>query len=264
LTSAYLLVSHGSRDPRSQTGVDRLAEFVRQNLALIGEESILSQTSLDSETAADIARSPGYLIGTARLEGAHFTLAQQIIDFAQLAIEQNYPQLVILPLFLLPGVHLQEDIPAELHRAQTYLGDRISIRIDPYLGSQPAIVGLLNEQFGKFSPQTRILLSHGTKRAGGNQTIETLAQALNAQVAYWSISPSLTEQVRAQIEQDQAQIAILPYFLFASTITDAIATTVAELSQTFPQAHLQLGFPLETTPNLAHLIADLISEGLKK
>lgn len=258
------MVSHGSRDPRSQTGVDRLAEFVRQNLALIGEESILSQTSLDSETAADIARSPGYLIGTARLEGAHFTLAQQIIDFAQLAIEQNYPQLVILPLFLLPGVHLQEDIPAELHRAQTYLGDRISIRIDPYLGSQPAIVGLLNEQFGKFSPQTRILLSHGTKRAGGNQTIETLAQALNAQVAYWSISPSLTEQVRAQIEQDQAQIAILPYFLFASTITDAIATTVAELSQTFPQAHLQLGFPLETTPNLAHLIADLISEGLKK
>ena len=86
-----------------------------------------------------------------------------------------------------------------------------------------------------------------------------MARSLNAHTAYWSIAPSLTEKVTELVAQGQGQIAILPYFLFEGGITDAIAVTVEQLSQTFSQAQLRLGTPLGATAELA----DLIIAGIK-
>lgn len=258
MTLAYLLVSHGSRDPRSQLGVDRLADLVRQKLALKSPDPSRALAGAESlaETGASavMRRSRSPLVGSARLEGDYFTLAQQIIDFALEAIAQDYSCLVILPLFLVPGLHVQEDIPAEIARAQVYLRDRIPLILNPYLGSHGGMQLLLAASFAELPQTTRILLSHGTKKEGGTQAIETIAHALNAHTAYWSIAPSLTEQVTALIAQGQDSIAILPYFLFEGGITDAIAETVTQLRQSFPQSQIQLGHPLGATPALADVI----------
>jgi len=110
-----LLVSHGSRDPRPQQATARLAELLQKKLS----------------NAA---------IGTAVLELGEQPLHQQIINFAyqlfdsklvnsQTNLQVNSKshsqassvEILILPLFLLPGVHVMEDIPHEVNLARSIL-----------------------------------------------------------------------------------------------------------------------------------------------
>jgi sirohydrochlorin ferrochelatase len=66
--------------------------------------------------------------------------------------------------------------------------------------------------------------------------------------------------VKAFVEAGKEEIAILPYFLFAGGITDAIAQTVERLSQQFPSAKLQMAEPIGASAELADLIWDLRSQ----
>ena len=171
------------------------------------------------------------------------------MQFAQL--QEGVKQIQILPLFLLPGVHVSEDIPAEVAMAQQQL-EEIQIELRPYLGSQPGIIDLLAEQFEQLPAQARILLSHGSRRPGSNQPVEAIAAQLDAVAAYWSISPSLDQQVENLAAAGYRDIAIVPYFLFAGGITEAIAVAVEQLENS--DTTLYLGEPLGATPQLASLI----------
>ena len=230
MQSAYLLVIHGSRDPRPQQSLEQLAALVTQELAN--------------------SHSPA-LIGTAVLELASLALHEQIEQFAEKAIATGCEKITLLPLFLLPGVHVMEDIPAEVAIAQTKL-QSIALEVAPYLGSYPELAGALSQS----TLPARILIAHGSRRSGGNQPIEAIATALKALPAYWSVTPGLEEQVTQLVQQGCSQIAILPYFLFAGGITDAIAQQVDQLAQQFPETKLALGNPIGTTPALAKLIVD--------
>jgi sirohydrochlorin ferrochelatase len=245
-SSAYLLVSHGSRDPRPQIAMEHLAQLIadRQTRAGGWHGSI---------------KSP--LVGTAVLELAPFPLHQQIQQFADRAIEQGYEILEIVPIFLLPGVHVMEDIPAEVQQAQQSLQTKITLVIRPHLGADPN----LGKNLGKLllNPVTpevtaittgRILLSHGSRRPNSHQAVESIADALGALPAYWSVPPNLETQVIAQVKQGYQHIAILPYFLFEGGITDAIGQEVERLKQQFPYVQFHLARSIGATPALADLL----------
>ena len=249
-TTAYLLVIHGSRDPRPQIAVDRLVELVSQELETTSHQRGFAQ-AFGAQAQATAVISPS-LVGSAALELA-LPLHQAIVQFARL--QEGVKQIQILPLFLLPGVHVSEDIPAEVAMAQQQLGE-IQIELRPYLGSQPGIIDILAEQFEQLPAQARILLSHGSRRPGSNQPVEAIAAQLDAVAAYWSISPSLDQQVENLAAAGYRDIAIVPYFLFAGGITEAIAVAVEQLENS--DTTLYLGEPLGATPQLASLIVEEI------
>jgi sirohydrochlorin ferrochelatase len=150
-----------------------------------------------------------------------------------------------------------EDIPAEVALAQQHFGDEIAIAQQPHLGAHPEVGQLLTDRQAIARADAKILISHGTRRPGGNEPVEAIAQQLGAVAAYWSVSPNLEEQVKASIAQGCKQLAILPYFIFAGGITDAIAQQVTELQGQFPEATLMLGNPIGASDRLAELIVDL-------
>jgi sirohydrochlorin cobaltochelatase len=231
LPSAYLLVSHGSRDPRPQIAVSQLAAQL---------------SSLDRS----------HLIGTAQLELAAKPLHSQIVDFAQTLVEREIDKIVILPLFLNPGVHVMDDIPAEVAIAQPELPG-IKIAIAPFFGTCANLTDLF-EQNRLDLPARSILLAHGSRRAGGNQTVERLADKLGLEPAYWSVAPSLTDRVTALVAQCATEIGILPYFLFAGGITDAIGELVAKLREQFPQVRIILTEPIGSSPELVITIEQIL------
>jgi sirohydrochlorin cobaltochelatase len=82
---------------------------------------------------------------------------------------------------------------------------------------------------------------------------------LNAQLAYWSVPPSLEFLVTHLVKVGYRQIAVLPYFLFAGGITDAIAQEIHRLAQQFPQIQLHLANPIGATPELADRAVELLN-----
>jgi sirohydrochlorin ferrochelatase len=183
-------------------------------------------------------------------------LHQQIQQFASQVVAAGGHRLQIVPLFLLPGVHVREDIPREVALARQALGGSVSLELQPHLGSNERLQPLIARKFAQLPAGGRILFCHGSRRLGVNEEIERLACQLGAVAAYWSVKPSLAEQVAAFASKGQQSIAISPYFLFSGGIVQAIARQVQELQAAFPSLQLHLGSPLGATPELAQFIVE--------
>ncbi len=106
----------------------------------------------------------------AALEMSPQPLHEQIQKFAKSAfgdagvglhqLSQNENRLKILPLFLLPGVHVMTDIPTEVALAQQAIGQDIIIDLQPHLGSHPNLEKLLAKQISTIKAEAWILLAH--------------------------------------------------------------------------------------------------------
>ncbi len=208
--AALFLVTHGSSDPRSWLALQNLVTVARS-----------------SSNLSDRQISGGCL------EGQILSLAEQLVQFATEVIKGGGSEIVILPLFLLAGVHVSEDIPAEVAIAQSKLQDKfagkLTFRTTAHLGTDAQIPSLLRQQFEKYTdhdnPQKsgRILVSHGSRRVGANQVIEDLARQSHAIAAYWGVEPKIETQIESLLAQGIDKIIVLPYFLTEGSITEAIA-----------------------------------------
>ncbi len=232
MSHAYLLVVHGSRDPRPQIAVTQLA----QQLSVWLQEFSPQQSSH---------------VGTAQLELGSQPLHVQIVEFAHSC---GAKKVVILPLFLLPGVHVMEDIPAEVAIAAE-IG--LELVVKPFLGSCGDLADLFALQRVDF-PDSTILLAHGSRRENGNQPVEQLAARLGLDPAYWSIEPSLVYRLVAGIDSGVREIGILLYFLFSGGITDAISESVEKIRTQFPQVKIRLGEPIGYSSKLVETIGKIL------
>lgn len=214
--AALFFVTHGSSDHRSWLSLQNLVS--------------LAQSRSDR------------LIGGGCLEGQQITLAQQLEQFAIKAIAIGITEIEILPMLLLAGVHVTEDIPNEVAIAQSKLQSKsqgklqenLIFRITPHLGTDSQIPNLLLQHFQKFKNQKyrntenlekqgQILVSHGSRRVAANQVVEDLATHCQAIAAYWGVEPKIETQIENLLAQGINQINVLPYFLTEGGITEAIA-----------------------------------------
>jgi sirohydrochlorin cobaltochelatase len=217
--AAYLLVLHGSHDARYQTAIAQLAEDLATHLAPIAPYRL------------------------AYLECSEMPLPAQIVDFGQTIAAQGIAQIQIVPLFLLPGVHVMEDLPTAVAAAdQEFVtaGLPIELVVQDYLGSPdrdqtPWITQLATLFPDDETVTMRLVVAHGTKRSGGNQPIEDIACALQARTAYWFVAPSLSDEIAELAELGIRRVAILPYVLVEGALTAGIDQQIAELAKRFPR-----------------------------
>ncbi|MEM9219446.1 MAG: sirohydrochlorin chelatase [Cyanobacteria bacterium P01_F01_bin.150] len=246
--TAYLLVIHGSRDPRPARSATSVAQQV---------QNVLAKKSL---------------VGVASLECASSPLHQQIMEFSDRAIVHGCQALAIVPLFLLPGVHVRDDIPEEVELARKAMGERLPIRCLPYLGSNPNMGAMVARQVereisqrdwnanGTDSSPHVILMAHGSRRTGGNHNIEAIAAQRGIVPAYWSVSPKLSEQIDKITVRDQRPVMVVPYFLFAGGITDAIARTIEKMNHGQYLNPIVWGEPLDSNPEIVTLIVQQLTQ----
>ncbi|MEY2977683.1 MAG: sirohydrochlorin chelatase [Prochlorotrichaceae cyanobacterium] len=230
--SHCLLVSHGSRDPRSTLAFQTLVRDIQQFL-------------------------PRTQIFSGVLELSDRTLHEQIIAIVE---REACPTLTLLPLFLQPGTHVLEDLPAEIAKAQAYLGsDRRAaypIQALPFLGATPALLNIL--QTLCTPPQTWILLAHGSSRAATQTFFADLHHTLGTHAAYWHHPPALSNTVHTLVAAGSTQIGVLPYFLFPGKIPDTILQTLQPLKDQYRHVEFSDRLLLSQQPGFAALIAQLL------
>lgn len=265
MSTAYLLVTHGSRDPRPRIALDRLTYLVSQSLGAFAAGMPEGKGSSFSPGRTIVLEQAPALVFHASLEAQDRPLHQQIVDLGKHLIGQGVGQLKILPLFLLRGVHVCEDLPREISQAQMVLGPRLPLSPLPTLGLSPLLAPWLASCFQQYQTGTRaqrVLLAHGSKRPGGNQAIAVMAEKVGARAAHWKGEVSLPE-VLASLGRS-GPVVILPYFLFAGGLTDAIKNQLPQWQQEYPHLELHLGEPLGPHPMLAQIIAQTLHQRQEK
>ncbi|MFH7245602.1 MAG: sirohydrochlorin chelatase [Spirulina sp.] len=277
-TTAYLLVYHGSRDPRPGRAAERLAQFVREHLETQPSTLSRSRPSYSRDNVGPFERLPAAvigdsdhpgnpkphlashshppLIGTACLETGAMPLHQQLVNFGQRVAQAGVIDVRIVPIFLLRGVHVLRDLPAEVQLAQQLLPG-LTLSLTTHLGDHPGLRSLVKDRLQTTTADTWLLLAHGSRRPEGNRAIQALAQSLGGTTAYWAVPPHLDTQIIHLIQQGVHRLAILPYFLFTGSTTDAITQRTEEMAERFPSLGIHLLPPLGPSPQLAQLVVDL-------
>ena len=286
VSTAYLLIAHGSRDPRPQAAMNRLAQLVREKLSqeqshrpVMASNALrpLNRSPLNASAWGASASpfttpsvtttlprpepsvlSPAAIVGTAVLECGPLSLKQQICEFGNRVKAAGIQQLKLVPIFLMAGVHVVDDIPAEVSAAQQQLGSELKLSLCDHLGSQPGLKQLLQDRLALLPRQGQLLVAHGSRKRHGNRAVEAVAKRLGTAIAYWSIPPDIESQVVMLMQQGAQTVTILPYFLFPGGITDAVAHRTEELAERFPKVKFRLLPPLGASSRLADIIVDFI------
>ena len=269
LQAIHLLITHGSRNIRSQQSAEQLRS--RIELCLRSDPSLFSAEQR---------------IEHAVLEGGATPLHAQILDYAAQARSEGLGRLQLLPLFLMPGVHVMEDLPQEVALAQKKLVDRdpsFKLSTLPYLGHQlqthpQALASAWGSELGgdsfngdsfngdSFSGASlggasrvaKVLLSHGSRRSDSTLLSEQFAASIGATPAYWSIEPSLTQTVERLFREGYEEIQVLLYFLFPGAITATIEESIVELRQSYPRLNLTCKSTLDQISEFPKFMADLL------
>ena len=277
----YLLVFHGSRDPRSQEAAKTLTHQVQQKLHYAPQvaQAVGERTAFNPVSPITVTHNPRQvsalehrsddksveaMVQAAYLEcqplGLHEQIQNQIFELRHSSQLIDIQRVIVLPVFLLAGVHVMEDIPSEIELAQSAIAP-ISIHVLPHLGAHPGLRRILNERMATLPVEAWILVAHGSKRPGANEPIEQLADHLGAIAAYWSTTPELETRLKELMEAGFRRIGILPFFLFRGGITDAIAETTTQFAKHFPKMHITLTNPLEDLPGLSDLLVQMAVQG---
>jgi len=247
---AYFPIVHGSRNSAYNAAIAQLKALIYQQL--------ITGTPVNTGTP---------LLEVGYLEVHPQPLHEQIANFADRAEQQGIKHIQLLPLFLLPGVHTIEDIPEQVAIARNQIPSKIALEIRPYLGTHATELSrLLMSQMTAVKTQPPatvwILFSHGSRRPGGNESVEAIAHRLanlsgvEVVTAYSFVPPFLSDQV-AQLWPSHRRMAILPYVLFPGELTQAISGSVTELCQTFADLQVNIAEPIGPTVDLAQLIMSI-------
>lgn len=259
ISSAYLLIFHGSRDRQYRATISHLGSLLTEQLCRNIAHTEYSRPRLPEATVIKNIENNVPLVDVAALEFADVELWEKIVSFAHTAIAKKYHRLVIVPIFLSAGVHVREDIPREIALAKQKLPNSIAIELLDFIGNA-SLTALIEQKFADVATDKRILLAHGSRLPQGNVVSEQLARTVDARIAYWTIQPDLTSTIQSLAQHDKSTIAIVPYFLFSGRITAAIASQVAQLQVRFPDNRLHLARPLGATTELAQVIATHITQ----
>lgn len=61
-------------------------------------------------------------------------------------VAQGADRVIIAPLFITNGLHIREDIPAEIEEAKERYGEKVEIILARYLGADPKIAEIVTER----------------------------------------------------------------------------------------------------------------------
>lgn len=243
MTTAIFLVAHGSYDPGSAIALQEMYQGLGDRL-----------------TALAYLATPSHL-GMGQLDCAPIPLEEQLNQFIQ-GLGTQVGRVVVVPLFLLPGIHVMEDIPQAIARAQN--GCSIPLERLPFLGSWPPFRQLIQAHFNPSGHW--IVIAHGSRRPQAQEWLQTLAQTCGAKLAVWSQENSLEAAIQGTIAEAgelPCAIDIFPYFLFAGKTVAAIAQQVRELQLQYPQVKLHLHSSVEVTSPLLDCVAHHIIDSIE-
>jgi sirohydrochlorin ferrochelatase len=146
-----------------------------------------------------------------------------ILQAIETCIQKGADRITVTPVFLLSGVHVKVDIPAEIQKAEKlYPGVSFSYR--PPLGPDERLSSILSKRlisggFGQEEDEVVLLIGHGSREPEAAVEFKMMANLLEKEIssevhmAYLTIPVFYHEKI-VELQKSYKKIYILPYLLF--------------------------------------------------
>ncbi len=125
MKTGILLLGHGSRRDAANSGLERLAGLVQAGLGV-------------------------------RVLPAFFQFGRPSLpDVVEHLVGEGADEIIVVPAFLFPGMHLEHDVPEALEEINARYGYKLKFRLTPCLGADPRLAEILMERIrsaGAISP----------------------------------------------------------------------------------------------------------------
>lgn len=116
MKKGVLLLGHGSRRREANAGLEELASLVQAGLGM-------------------------------RVLPAFFQFSQPSLeDTVARFVDEGVSDIIIVPAFLFPGVHLESDVPEALEKLQEQYGERVRFVLTPSIGPDPRLAEIFIER----------------------------------------------------------------------------------------------------------------------
>jgi sirohydrochlorin ferrochelatase len=236
---ATVFISHGSR---SEQGNKVFVSFI---------EKVIS-------TGKSTNASYGFL------ENARPT----IFEAVEACILAGASSVTVVPVLLLPGIHANVDIPAELERVRQKYPEIQIIYGEP-LGVNETILEIVMDRLKKqgftgINSETILLVGHGSRDPLAAVEFEKLAGRVRGDVhskvdtGYITTQPFYGEKL---LESDSSsKVYILPFLLYTGGFTAKIEETVNNLLVQFPEKEIVLCEPVGFDDGLGKLLMQRADE----
>jgi sirohydrochlorin ferrochelatase len=145
-----------------------------------------------------------------------------IPEVIEACIQEGASNITVVPILLLPGVHVNEDIPAEIEKAKIDYPN-ISFSYRPPLGSDDILVNILSERLisqgfkKKAGDEAVLLVGHGSREPEAALEFQRLADLLGKKIQFEVQTAYFTTPVfyHKKIEElPNKKIYVLPLLLF--------------------------------------------------
>ncbi|MFE8699243.1 sirohydrochlorin chelatase [Cytobacillus sp. FJAT-54145] len=210
---AILFVGHGSR---RKTGNDQFINFIDKTFDQI-----------------DVPiKSYGFL------ENAQPSILQAIDD----CVLKKATTITVVPVFLLPGIHANEDVPTELENAKRKYPE-VFFRYGNPLGVHEILINILEERlrykgFSKEGNDTVLLLGHGSREPIAQVEFEKMVSTLKDRgyshglASYLKIEPYYDKTISRLLENGNNRVFVVPHLLFANSLFEIVKQTISSLQAT--------------------------------
>jgi sirohydrochlorin ferrochelatase len=131
---------------------------------------------------------------------------------------------VVVPLLLSTGYHVQSDIPA-------VVAGRPDVRVARHLGPDPLVVDALADRLGTGGARSTLLVAVGSSRAAARAELHEAARLLAGRIGRPVEVRTLFEDVRAALTALPRPVEVAPYLLAEGQFFGKLLAAAGELAR---------------------------------
>jgi sirohydrochlorin ferrochelatase len=151
---------------------------------------------------------------------------------------------VVVPLLLSTGYHVQNDIPA-------VVAGRAEVRVAAHLGPDPLVITALADRLGDVAAASVALVGVGSSRPEARPELQSAGARLAARVGVPVTPLTLFEDVPAALAALPAPVAVVPYLLAEGEFYDRLRAAAAAVPSV-----THVAAPLGAHPALVALVLE--------
>jgi sirohydrochlorin cobaltochelatase len=249
VSTAILLVGHGSREARANDAFAALLAAYRDHAAAGGRDEEIAH---------------GYV-----------ELASPGLDEALAALALRHRRVVVVPLFLFMVGHTKNDLPLALARARA-AAPAVEFIAARELGVHTALVALAFERAAAVTPldpagaarTALVIVGRGSSDPDANAEFYKLARLVAEGRGCAALhpcfigiaAPLLPATLELAARGRPQRLVVVPYFLFDGVLGDRLRAQVADFAGRYPWIQTSVAATLAPDPRLLALIDERVAQ----